>query len=131
LDKLIHPEAYLQRPGILIIVSPDAVKDGKVDYTLDADTVEISGVRMGKLLGKAESWRVNLFQNGNRVSGIDDFEDNRNNRIIELPGVPVEKLLRADLDLHLRGTLGKEDAECRTESFMVLFHQYPEAKQLR
>src|SRR5436190_1053922 len=82
LDKLIHPEAYLQRPGILIIVSPDSVKDGKVDYTLDADTVEISGVRMGDLLGKAESWRVNLFQGGNRVSGMDGFEVNRNNRII-------------------------------------------------
>jgi hypothetical protein len=128
LDKWMHPgkdaQTDIQRAALLIIVNANDVKDGKVDFMVNTEKIDIAGNRLSDWLDKAKSWRINLFRDGNRIVGDDEFITKKT---IPLPGAPVNKLLRADLDIHLSGTLGKDDAKFRTETFMILFHQYPDA----
>ena len=67
--------------------------------------------------------------NGTHLDGNDKY--NTEEKII-LPKLPLDKMLRADLDMHpkriLKGPDGEvgPDAEVLTKSFLVLLHKYPE-----
>lgn len=129
-----NPDQFSHRPAMVMFVNdPDITSDGAsvtASVTIEMDKIHIGGLAVKDALSMARDWRLNVFTlNGSYLDGNDKY--NTEEKII-LQKLPLDKMLRADLDMHpkrfLKGSDAEvgPDAEVLTKSFLVLLHKYPE-----
>lgn len=125
-----NPDQFSHRPAMVMFVNdPDITSDG-ASVTIEMDKINIGALAVTDILKSARDWRLNVFTlNGSYLDGNDKY--NTEEKII-LQKLPLDKMLRADLDMHPKSFWkGSDaevgpDAEVLTKSFLVLLHKYPE-----
>lgn len=129
-------ENYPQRAAVVLLArSGDAAKDNayrvikntdgteSVDVDFNWDKMTVGGISLSEFAkdAKAKQWRLNVFNyyTGERFpGGGDDNFHSITKREVKLSGLPLDTLLRADVDF-LRGE--EPDAEGSPMNFVVLF----------
>jgi len=125
LEKMFgNPDQFSHRPAMVMFAKPGEITSDGARLEIDMSKINIGGISLDDILDHARDWRLNVFTlNGRFLSGNPDYNTNKN---IHLDKLPLDKMLRVDLDLHLRSSSEGPDAEVLTKSFLVLLHKYPE-----
>jgi hypothetical protein len=130
-EKLFgEAEQFTHRPAMVMFVNEGDIKADGASITIDMEKINIGGQSAEDILKRARNWRLNVFTlNGDYLDGSNNYNTDHT---IHLQKIPVDKLVRADLDLHPKrlwksaeAEVGPE-AEVVTASFLVLLHKYPD-----
>lgn len=123
------PEQFSHRPAMVMFVNDTDISSDRARVTIDFTKINIGGYVLSDILEKARNWRLSVFTlDGTYLDGKDWNSDSK----AVLEKLPVNKLLRADLDIHAKSIWKSEesetapDAKVTTKSFLVLLHKYPE-----
>lgn len=121
-------------PSFTRLVNPQNVKDGKTGLVFNWDRISIGENKLRDLVPKGTHWRVSLFNasTGQPVpNSIDSdkplrFIGHDESNMVKLTNLPVEQMLRADIDQIISGP-PENPTEGHSMSFLILLHVYPDS----